>query len=166
MRLMRVASVCLALLGCGGGAETESHRALPTPDSAFAGVQARGQVAMGVNQYTSHHVFEPLPDGGRIELQRGIADSAGVTQIRQHMQRIAAQFAGGDFRLPGFVHARSVPGTAAMAAKRTGISYTVEWLPRGAALRVRSRDPAAVRAIHDFLAFQRQDHRASAHRDS
>jgi TusA-related sulfurtransferase len=53
-----------------------------------------------------------------------------------------------------------------MAAKRAEITYTVESLPRGAALRVRSDDPAAVQAIHEFLAFQRQDHHAPTRHDS
>lgn len=129
----------------------------------FAGVQARGERAMGVNQYTSTHVFEPLADGGRIALQRDQADSAGTSQIRRHMDHIAAAFGAGDFSLPGFVHARDVPGTAVMAARRQEISYTVEMLPRGAAVRLRTTDTAAVRAIHEFLAFQRQDHHAAAH---
>jgi len=129
---------------------------------AFAGVQTRGEQAMGVDQYTSTHVFEPLPDGGRIELQRDEPDSAGAAMIRQHMQHIAAAFSAGDFTLPGFVHSREVPGTPVMAAKRAEITYTVEVLPRGGALRLRSADPAAVRAIHEFLAFQRQDHHAGA----
>jgi hypothetical protein len=121
---------------------------------------------MGVNQYTSRHVFESLADGGRIELQRDVDDSAGAAQIRRHMQVIARQFAAGDFRLPGVVHARDVPGARVMADRRSAISYTVESLPRGAALRVRSDDTVALRAIHEFLAFQRQDHHASAHHDS
>lgn len=135
-------------------------------DSAFAGVQARGAVAMGVNQYTSRHVFEPLPDGGRIALQREAADSAGSARIRRHMQLIAERFAAGDFTLPGFVHAHAVPGTEVMAARRAAIRYTVDTLPRGAVLRLRSADPTAVAAIHAFLAFQRQDHHAGAHPDS
>jgi len=53
-----------------------------------------------------------------------------------------------------------------MTAKRAVITYTVESLPRGAAVRVRSSDPAAVLAIHEFLAFQRADHHAGAHHDS
>jgi hypothetical protein len=121
---------------------------------------------MGVNQFTSSHIFEPLPDGGRIELQRDTDDSTGMAQIRGHMQQIAAQFAAGDFHLPGFVHAQSVPGTDVMAAKRETITYTFESLPRGAAVRVHSDDPAAVQAIHEFLAFQRHDHHAPAHHDS
>jgi hypothetical protein len=136
------------------------------PDSGFPGVQARGAVAMGVDQYTSTHIFEPLPDGGVIELQRNAADSAGGAQIRRHMELIATQFAAGDFRLPGFVHDRPVPGTAVMAAKRSAVSYTVESRPRGAALRLQTSDPAAVAAIHQFLAFQRADHHAGARADS
>ncbi len=121
---------------------------------------------MGVNQYTSTHIFEPLADGGRIELQRNASDTAGAAQIRRHMRTIAAQFAAGNFRLPGFVHDRDVPGTAVMALRRSSVRYTVDSLPWGAALRLRSQDPTAVAAIHEFLAFQRQDHHAGAQRDS
>jgi hypothetical protein len=164
--MRRSAIVCLAwaLAGCGSSASPK----LPTGagGAAFAGVQARGAVAMGVNQYTSRHVFEPLADGGRIALQRDAADSEGTAQIRRHMHRIAARFAAGDFTLPGFVHARAVPGTEIMAAKRSAIAYAVDTLPRGAALRIRSADSAAVRAIHEFFAFQRHDHHAGAHADS
>jgi hypothetical protein len=78
------------------------------------------------------------------------------------MHHIAAAFSAGDFSLPGFVHARDVPGTAVMVARRQMIRYTVEVLPRGAAIRLQSTDTAAVRAIHEFLAFQRQDHHAGA----
>jgi hypothetical protein len=144
----------------------DGRTGLAAGHSGFAGVQRRGAVVMGVNQYTSRHVFEPLVDGGRIELQRGVDDSAGVAQIRRHMQLIARQFAAGDFRLPGIVHDREVPGTRIMADRSAVISYVAESLPRGGAVRVRSSDPVAVRAIHDFLAFQRQDHHASARRDS
>jgi hypothetical protein len=154
----------VALSGCLG--RDAGRGSVGMPDSGFAGVQRRGAVVMGVNQYTSRHVFEPLPDGGRIELQRGVDDSAGVAQIRRHMQLIARQFAGGDFHLPGVVHDREVPGTRIMAERRAAISYTVESLPRGGAVRVRSGDSVAVQAIHDFLAFQRQDHHASSRRDS
>lgn len=84
------------------------RRAAAVQDTAFAGVQARGEVAMGVDQYTSTHVFESLPDGGRIILQREVSDSIGTATIRAHLQHIAQAFAAGDFRLPGLVHAQSV----------------------------------------------------------
>jgi hypothetical protein len=132
-------------------------------DSAFTLVQARGHTAMGVDQYTSSHRFESLPDGGRISLQRDPGDSAGVAQIRSHMRRIAAAFARGDYTLPGFVHNRDVPGTAVMAARRSRITYAADTLPGGGQLRLQTSDPSAVAAIHDFLAFQRQDHRSTSH---
>ena len=128
-------------------------------DSAFGLLQSRGHMAMGVDQYTSSHRFEPLPDGGRITLQRDGTDSAGTAQIRSHMRMIGQAFQQGDFALPGFVHDREVPGTAVMAERRSHISYTTDSLPRGAQLRIHSDDPAAINAIHQFLAFQRQDHR-------
>ena len=155
----------LTLVACNRRDRTRSPGRLAA-DEAFAGVQARGAAAMGVNQYTSRHVFESLPDGGRIQLEREVEDSAGADQISRHMRHIAERFASGDFALPGFVHARVVPGTAVMAAKRGAIAYSVEILPRGAALRLRTSDPTALAAIHDFLAFQRQDHHAGGHRDS
>jgi hypothetical protein len=121
---------------------------------------------MGVDQYTSTHSFQPLPDGGRIELQRDRADSAGRAQILRHMREIAAAFDSGNFSVPGFVHAREVPGTRVMAARRGEIRYEVESLPRGGALRLTSRDSVAVLAIHSFLTFQRKDHRAGLHHGS
>lgn len=130
------------------------------PDSAFAALQARGRAAMGVDQYTSVHRFDDLPDGGRVELQRAADDSAGVAVIRRHLREVAAAFAAGDFSTPAAVHARAVPGADEMAARRALIRYSVRDLPRGAELRMTTADPEALRAIHRFLAFQRHDHRA------
>ena len=167
---LRTAVCALTIASCSPSPEVadgadgaDARRAAAEADTGFAAVQARGRTAMGVDQYTSTHLFQPLPDGGRIELQRDVSDSAGQARIVAHMAGIAAAFAAGDFRLPGFVHAREVPGTGVMAAERAKISYAVETLPRGAALRLRSRDSSAVEAIHEFLAFQRMDHRAGEH---
>ena len=157
MARLSIISLLMVLSGCAG---KPSHPTERERDVGFAGVQARGRAAMGVDQYTSAHRFEPLPDGGRIVLQRDAEDSAGTAEIRRHMADIALRFAAGDFALPGFVHARQVPGIAIMAAKRAAIHYRVDSLPRGAALRVQSADADAVAAIHEFLAFQRQDHHA------
>jgi hypothetical protein len=133
-------------------------------DSAFAALQQRGETAMGVNQYTSQHVFEALPDGGRIVLQRKESDSAGEATIRAHMREISTAFRSGDFALPGFVHATGdVPGTAVMKRLKAEISYTPRDLPGGAAVAISSRNSEAVSAIHSFLAFQRIDHRAGSH---
>jgi len=131
----------------------------PASDTAFARLQERGRVAMGVDQYTSQHVFEVLPEGGRIELQRKEADVEGAATIRQHLQDIAAAFRAGDFSTPGFVHWREVPGARVMAERRGAIRYAYRDLPRGGELRITSADSVAVQAIHEFLAFQNSDHR-------
>lgn len=129
-------------------------------DSAFAAVQARGKIAMGVDQYTSVHRFDDLPDGGRIELQRDPADTAGVATIRAHLREISDAFAAGDFATPGFVHDQEVPGVKVMAARKDSIRYRFEPLPGGGAVRIVTSDTEALKAIHAFLAFQRSDHRA------
>jgi hypothetical protein len=134
---------------------------VPTPsEAAFAALQARGEEAMGVDQYTSTHRFDVLPDGGRIELQRDIDDPAGVARIRQHLQEITRAFESGDFSTPAFVHARHVPGASALADRRDAITYTFRELPRGGEIRIVTENPDALAAIHEFMAFQREDHRA------
>jgi hypothetical protein len=133
-------------------------------DSAYAGVQSRGTAVMGVDQYTSHHVFEDLSDGGRIIfLENDVSDSAGTSIIRAHLRAIADSFARGIFNDPAQVHAREVPGTADMARLKDKIRYTVSERPGGGELRITTADPDARQAIHEFLAFQRQDHRAPGH---
>lgn len=145
------------VLGCATPGDSAS-------DSAFAGVQRRGATVMGVDQYTSQHVFESLPDGGRIVLERDdSSDTAAIRTIRAHMRHIASDFRDGNFSKPFQVHAQEVPGARVMAARRGEITYSVEDLPRGAAVRIMATDDATIAAIHEFLAFQRSDHRATGH---
>ncbi|HLZ44747.1 MAG TPA: hypothetical protein VKQ05_03620, partial [Gemmatimonadales bacterium] len=133
-------------------------------DTSFAATQARGQMVMGVDQYTSAHVFEDLPDGGRIVLDREDAsDTAGIATIRAHMRDIAIAFRAGDFTKPFQVHAQTVPGTAVMTQRRAFITYTALDRPRGGEVRLQTSDTAAIAAIHEFLAFQRNAHHAAGH---
>jgi hypothetical protein len=129
-------------------------------DSAFAAMQERGRRAMGVDQYTSSHRFDALPNGGRIRLVRDKIDSAGVAQIRAHVREIAQAFENGDFSTPLFVHMHTVPGTSVMRAKRASITYEPRDVPSGAELVIRTRDRDALNAIHQFMAFQRREHHA------
>jgi hypothetical protein len=153
--LFVLAGLSLATLTQSGSAQADSA----TSDSAFRALQSRGAVHMGVDQYTSSHHFESLAEGGRIELQRDVADSTDVARIRRHLEEITRAFERGDFRIPGLVHDQAVPGTAIMAAKRDRIRYQFRPLPRGGEVRITSGDPEAIAAIHDFLAFQRHEHR-------
>jgi hypothetical protein len=158
MKYAWVTANALCLLASTLSAQQHSRSA---HDSAFAAMQERGRIVMGVDQYTSTHHFDALPDGGRIELQRDVSDSAGVARIRMHLRQIAIAFKAGDFSTPAVVHMRDVPGANVMVAKRDVITYETHELPRGAELRVRTRDPEALRAVHDFMAFQRTEHHAT-----
>ena len=156
-----VASLSLAALPTPAqGQHAHEHARGAGSDTAFASMQTRGKSAMGVDQYTSAHRFDDAPDGGRVVLQRDAADTAGTAVIRRHLATVAAEFARGNFAVPGFVHATAVPGTDVMAARRNVIRYDVRQLPGGGEIVIRTADPAAVRAIHRFLAFQRSEHRA------
>jgi len=149
MRLLMLATATLVIAGTASA-----------QDTSFAAVQRRGKQAMGVDQYTSTHKFDALPDGGRIELQRDTDDKEGIATIRAHMLHIAKAFPSGDFSTPAFVHMQDVPGTKTMAAKRSLIKYEAHDLPRGGEVRITTKDPEALKAIHEFMAFQRSDHHA------
>jgi hypothetical protein len=129
-----------------------------TTDSSFAAMQHRGAMVMGVDQYTSQHTFDLLPDGGRISLVRDSKDSGGVRTIRAHMQDIARSFAAGDFAHAFAVHQHELPGTDVMRQRRSTIEYSVDTLPGGGAVRITSKDSIAVQAIHQFLSAQRTEH--------
>ena len=127
-------------------------------------MQERGAHVMGVDQYTSAHVFEDLPDGGRVVLDRNDpSDTAAIRTIRAHIRDIETAFRAGDFSKPFQVHAQQVPGTEVMKERRAVISYEATDRPRGGEVRIRSSDMVAVAAIHEFLAFQRQQHHAGGH---
>lgn len=153
--------VVVAIAACSRPANDTPR--MTNSDSAFVAVQARGADVMGVDQYTSTHVFEDLPNGGRIVLQRNSVDSTGTATIRIHMNNIAVRFAAGDFTLPGMVHDVEVPGTKVMAERKQLIRYVADTLPRGGQVRIITTDATALAAVREFLVFQRTDHRAMGH---
>jgi hypothetical protein len=128
-------------------------------DSSFAALQARGQMAMGVDQYKSAHHFDVLPNGGRIALQMKDDNSLSTAQIRAHLKLIQHAFEAGDFSTPQFVHMREMPGTAAMARLRAHIRYEYSDLPRGGEVRIITSDSESLEAIRQFMAAQRADHK-------
>lgn len=153
-----IALVALNPLATGRLAAQDKHS---HGDSAFRALQARGNQVMGVDQYSSRHVFGDFADGGRVVLQRDVDDTAGTRVIREHLRDVAKRFTAGDFSLSEAVHDdRAIPGTELMRALRTSIRYAYRDLPRGGEVRITTSAPRAVDAIHQFLAFQRADHRA------
>lgn len=59
-----------------------------------------------------------------------------------------------------------MPGTRVMAARRDAITYRYAELPRGGEVRITTRDPDALAAIHQFMASQRRDHHAGGMHDT
>jgi hypothetical protein len=164
MRTMVALMLAAALAACGDGPESRAGES--ADDTAFAALQERGAApeGMGVDQYASVHRFDDLPDGGRIEFQDTAGDDDAVVRIRAHLQEIVDDFARGDFTTPAFVHGvEAVPGTRVMAERRDDIRFTYNQLPRGGEIRMETADSAALRAIHEFMTFQRLDHRAGGH---
>jgi hypothetical protein len=129
-------------------------------DQHSAGVEGRGDHAMGFSHETTAHHFCLLPDGGMISVEtRQENDASTRDQIRTHLSHIAGMFSSGEFDVPMFIHDRVPPGVPVMKAKRNSISYTYHDTDHGGQVRIKTADAEAVKAVHDFLAFQIQDHR-------
>jgi hypothetical protein len=163
MRTARVVAIATLIIRTAAGAQ--SQPAHDTAHAAHAGMQKRGAEVMGVDQETSVHVFEALPNGGIIELQRAGADTAGARVIRQHLRNIALAFRAGDFSGPAYIHMTSVPGARVMTDRRNYIRYDYRELPRGGALRITTTDFTARKAIWEFIAYQRNEHMATEARE-
>lgn len=155
--LAGVLLVCIACKqnGSSPSASSAAH------DSSFVALQERGKMAMGVDQSTSTHAFDALPDGGRIELLRDANDSLGIAQIRAHLRLIQHAFQAGDFSTPQFVHMQTMPGTVEMGRLRSAIVYSYNDLPGGGEVVMKTRDSVALEAIHAFMGAQRSGHHAT-----
>jgi hypothetical protein len=81
-----------------------------------------------------------------------------VQAIRSHLAHIVTMFSNGDFSLPMFIHSQVPPGVPVMKEKRSAISYTFEELPDGGRVRIKTEDSDALKAVHEFLRFQIEDH--------
>jgi hypothetical protein len=122
-------------------------------------MNARGEKAMGFSQTASTHHFTLLPDGGFVQVQANDAkDAASRDQIRAHLQQQANRFSAGDFTAPEITHDVVPPGVSIMQEMKSFITYKYEPTERGGRLRIVSKDPTAISAIHDFLKFQIKDH--------
>src|SRR4051812_14185137 len=125
-----------------------------------AGVDRRGDHQMGFSHEKTAHRFTLLPDGGSIEvLASDPNDAASREAIRQHLVHIAMMFQNNDFEIPMLIHDRVPPGVPTMKEKHDVISYSYAPSERGGHVRIKTADPEALRAIHDFLVFQIRDHR-------
>ena len=129
-------------------------------DSHAEGVDRRGDRVMGFDHKKTTHHFLLHPDGGAIEVTANDAgDKGSRDQIRKHLGHIAKMFAEGNFKPPMLIHDRVSPGVPVMERLKGEISYEYEEIERGARVSIRTGNPEALRAVHDFLRFQIEDHR-------
>ena len=124
-----------------------------------ATLESRRNAAMGFGRAKTTHHFLLKPDGGTIQVQANDPqDTASLGQIRGHFHHIAAAFAAGDFQIPMMVHDTIPPGTSTMKRLRGKIRYGYEETPAGARVVIKTADPSALDAIHDFLRYQIHEH--------
>lgn len=124
-----------------------------------AKMNERGEKGMGFSQTTTTHHFFLKPDGGVIQVEANDPkDTASRDSIRMHLTHIAHAFSDSDFDIPMFVHDTVPPGVPDMKRLKEKIAYTFEQTPNGARVLIRTADPTAIAAIHQFLRFQIEDH--------
>jgi hypothetical protein len=124
-----------------------------------ADVDKHGDEAMGFPHDKTTHHFRLYSDGGAIEvIVNDSKDSANMQAIRSHLTHIVMMFSNGEFPIPMFVHDQVPPGVPVMKEKRAEISYSFEELPAGGRVRIKTKTSDALKAVHDLLSFQIEDH--------
>ena len=131
-----------------------------SPEQQHAAMMERGEHAMGFSQTETTHHFLLSKQGGTIEVSANDpADTASRSQIRMHLTHIAKMFSAGDFNIPMLVHNTTPPGVDIMAKLGDQIRYRYRNTSAGGKVEIATRNPQALRAIHDFLRFQISEHR-------
>lgn len=120
----------------------------------------RGDQVMGFDHTKTTHHFLLQELGGSIEVTANNSeDVESSEQIRMHLKHIAKMFAEGNFDAPMLIHDQTPPGVPVMQKLKGEIKYNFEEIDRGAAVRISTKNPIAVKAIHDFLRFQIKEHK-------
>ena len=126
-----------------------------------AEVEKHGDEAMGFPHDKTTHHFRLYSDGGTIEVTvNDSKDSMNLQAIRSHLTHIVTMFSNGEFSIPMFVHDQMPPGVPVMKDKHAEISYSLEELPAGSRVRIKTTNADALKAVYDFLRFQIEDHHA------
>jgi hypothetical protein len=166
MKLIFAVAICI--VAYGAGPQQSSSEQKPTSQGsqvvcpmhdAHSQMNERGESAMGFSQTTTTHHFFLKPEGGAVQVEvKDPADVDGRNGIRVHLAHIAAAFQKGDFDIPMFVHDTIPPGVPEMKRLSGSIHYSFEETSNGGQVVISSSDKAALRAIHQFLCFQIEEH--------
>jgi hypothetical protein len=133
---------------------------MPASEKHYEDVNKHGDMAMGFSHMKTTHHFRLAPAGGFIEVQANDPnDKLSRDQIRHHLQEISKAFADGDFSSPMHTHDRIPPGVPTMERLKAAITYKYVETDHGGKVLISTSNPEALKAVHDFLRFQIQDHR-------
>jgi len=129
-------------------------------DMADEQMNKRGDHVMGFDHTKTTHHFKLQESGGSIEVTANSSDDVQSSeQIRMHLKHIAKMFADGNFNAPMLIHDQTPPGVPVMQELKGEIKYNYEEIDRGAAVRISTDNPTALKAIHEFLRFQIKEHK-------
>jgi hypothetical protein len=129
-------------------------------DMADEQMNKRGDHVMGFDHTRTTHHFKLQESGGSIEVTANSSDDVQSSeQIRMHLKHIAKMFADGNFNAPMLIHDQTPPGVPVMQELKGEIKYNYEEIDRGAAVRISTDNPTALKAIHEFLRFQIKEHK-------
>jgi hypothetical protein len=130
------------------------------PSCHSSKVDERGDRVMGFDHGKASHHFLLSKSGGSIEAAANDPNDAATRDaIRGHFAHIAVMFAEGNFDAPMLIHEQVPPGVPTMKRKKSRIEWKFEETEGGGRVRITTKDPGALAAIHEFLRFQIEDHR-------
>jgi hypothetical protein len=139
------------------GMSHEEHLKQLAKDDAL---KQRGGEAMGFDQDRAEHHFILEAAGGsiRVTVKPG-TDRKVLDEVRNHLRTIADEFSRGDFGKPFQTHDEVPTGVAEMKSAARAITYRYEEVAGGGSVKISTTDALALKAIHDFLRYQINEHK-------
>jgi hypothetical protein len=125
----------------------------------YEDVNKHGDMAMGFSHRKTTHHFRLTASGGFIQVQANDPkDTTSRAQVRVHLQHISKAFKDGDFSDPEMTHSRVPPGVPTMQQLKFAIEYKYVETKAGGKVLISTLNPEALKAVHEFLRFQIEDH--------
>jgi hypothetical protein len=166
LTILWIAVVCVSLLAGSSPSQQHQHpqstaaeKTEQAADKHMADVNRHGDMAMGFSHMNTTHHFGLNSSGGSIQVQANDPrDSTSRDQIRTHLQHISKAFREGDFSAPKMTHSRVPPGVSTMRRLKSDINYKYEETETGGKVLISTANSEALKAVHQFLRFQIDDH--------
>lgn len=123
-------------------------------------VALRGSHVMPFDLAQTMHIFSKTENGGVQQvIVKDKGNSEQIKLIRQHLAKIADEFALGDFSNPAKIHGDTMPGLAELKkAKQGDIKFDYKELADGAQISYASQQPTLISALHQWFDAQLSDH--------